>query len=138
MLPQSHPPAILTWYVNSDTADSSHTSRQYSVTRNIDPHLPGNESSAHHTMGKFVAVSLNFTVKEKHVRQAEGVQGVLSLKCTAEVLDLYWRTSEVSVTVARTPELWFSPALSFSSTFHTSLLPGLTTTSALMLTYLQL
>lgn len=115
MLPQSHPPAILTWYINSDTADPSHTSSQHSLTRNIDPHIAGNESAAHHTLGQFVAVSLNFTIKEKHVRQVEGVEGGLSLKCTAEVLELYWRTSEVSVSVARSPRVWFSPALSSSS-----------------------
>ena len=64
-------------------------------------------------MMKFVAVSLNFTIRMKHVRIADNV---LSLKCTAEVWELYWRTSEVSVTVSPSPSTWFSAhAPTFSS-----------------------
>ena len=34
LLPQSHPPAVLQWYINDITADMKHVSRQYSLTRN--------------------------------------------------------------------------------------------------------
>ena len=33
MLPVSHPAAVLTWYINSDTADITYISHQYTVTR---------------------------------------------------------------------------------------------------------
>ena len=65
-------------------------------------------------MTKFAAVSLNFTIRSKHVSVADNV---LSLKCTAEVLELYWRTSEVSVTVSPSPSTWFS---AHSPTFSSS------------------
>ena len=65
-------------------------------------------------MGQFVAVSLNLTLTEKHVRAVAGSPGVVSLKCTAEVLELYWRSSSVSVTVSRAPAVWYSTALSSS------------------------
>ena len=48
-------------------------------------------------LASFVALSLNFTLRPEHVRREDRV---LSLKCTAEVMELYWRTSEVSVTVS--------------------------------------
>ena len=51
-------------------------------------------------LGSFVALSLNFTLRPEHVRAEDRV---LSLKCTAEVLELYWRTSEVVVTVSSPP-----------------------------------
>ena len=35
LLPESHPPAILQWYINDITADVKHISRQYTITRNI-------------------------------------------------------------------------------------------------------
>ena len=68
----------------------------------------GSESSGDHLgnlterperrrLGSFVALSLNFTLRPEHVRREDRV---LSLKCTAEVMELYWRTSEVSVTVS--------------------------------------
>ena len=66
-------------------------------------------------MGQFVAVSLNFTITEKHLRSLAGSPGVVSLKCTAEVLELYWRSSSVSVTVSRAPAVWYSTALSSSA-----------------------
>ena len=65
-------------------------------------------------MGQFVALSLNLTLTEKHVRPVAGSPGVVSLKCTAEVLELYWRSSSVSVTVSRAPAVWYSTALSSS------------------------
>ena len=34
LLPESHPPAVLQWYINDVTADIKHLSRQYTVTRN--------------------------------------------------------------------------------------------------------
>ena len=37
---------------------------------------------------RYVAISLNFTIRPEHVRREDRV---LSLKCTAEVLELYWR-----------------------------------------------
>ena len=33
MLPVSHPPADLTWYINTDTADQAYISDQFIVTR---------------------------------------------------------------------------------------------------------
>ena len=33
MLPVSHPPAALTWYINTDTADQTYISDQFIVTR---------------------------------------------------------------------------------------------------------
>ena len=76
-------------------------------------------------MGQFVALSLNLTLTEKHVRSVAGSTGVVSLKCTAEVLELYWRSSSVSVTVSRAPAVWYSTALSSSqpvSPHHTILI----------------
>ena len=35
LLPESHPPAILQWYINDVTADIKHLSRQFTITRNI-------------------------------------------------------------------------------------------------------
>ena len=58
------------------------------------------------TSTRYVGVTLNFTIREKHLRLEDSV---MSLKCTAEVMDLYWRTSEVSVSVARAPRNWYSP-----------------------------
>ena len=56
-------------------------------------------------LGSFVALSLNFTLRLEHVTEDR----VLSLKCTAEVTELYWRTAEVSVTVSPpSPKNWFS------------------------------
>ena len=133
MSPHSVPAANLTWYINSDTADTSHTSAQYTLTRNIDPHIAGNQTSGRQTMGQFVAVSLNFTITENHMKEVAGSDGGLSLKCTAEVLELYWRTSEVSVVVSRSPRVWYSPALSTSSSSHTSNLLAWLSASALMI-----
>ena len=68
-------------------------------------------------------------IKPKHLR---GADRNLKLKCTAEerfiqdpkvvifmlqVLDLYWRSVEVSLTVVKTPPAttWYSPAFSISA-----------------------
>ena len=86
-------------------------------------------------MGQFLALSLNLTLTEKHVRAVAGSPGVVSLKCTAEVLELYWRSSSVSVTVSRAPAVWYSTALSSS---HLSPHCSLATTTLVMLTSLSL
>ena len=65
------------------------------------------------TATRYVAVTLNFTIREKHLRLEDNV---MSLKCTAEVMDLYWRTSEVSVAVTLTPRNWYAPHIPVFST----------------------
>ena len=59
----------------------------------------------------YSVLKLNFTVKHKHLAHTEGG---LSLKCTAEVLDLYWRSSEVDTQVASLPITWSLPTFSHS------------------------
>ena len=51
----------------------------------------------------YSVLKLNFTVKHKHLAHTEGG---LSLKCTAEVQDLYWCSSEVDTNVASPPITW--------------------------------
>ena len=80
-------------------------------------------------LSKFFVRNLNLKIKPKHLR---GADRNLKLKCTAEerfiqdrkvvifvlqVLDLYWRSVEVSLTVVRPPPAttWYSPAFSISA-----------------------
>ena len=93
--------------VHSDSADLTYLSNQ-SLTRNR------NDSSLElsNNWTKYSTLELDFKIKEKHIIDTNGK---LSLKCTAEVLDLYWRSSEVSVTVTSIPRPWFSPDFSISS-----------------------
>ena len=83
-------------------------------------------------LSKFFVLNLKLKIKPKHLR---GTDGTLRLKCTAEescvlaeiiflflhpfqVLDLYWRSVEVSLTVVRSsppPPPWFSPAFAISA-----------------------
>ena len=44
----------------------------------------------------FTELKLNFTVSTKHLRARDGQLG---LKCSASVLDLYWRSGEVTTQV---------------------------------------
>jgi hypothetical protein len=57
----------------------------------------------------YSVLKLNFTIKAKHLANTEGC---LNLKCTAEVLDLYWRSSEVESRVTTVPNTWSLPAFS--------------------------
>ena len=59
----------------------------------------------------YSVLKLNFTVKHKHLAHTEGG---LSLKCTAEVLDHYWRSSEVDTQVVSLPITWSLPTFSHS------------------------
>ena len=153
--PLSFPPAVLRWYINSDSADPSFVSNQLEMTihqdkpifstmnmiselesfmnlksendPSVEPHEYFQSSSLNHLSEEslntpsvtrkrlnkiphhkrkpapYSVLKLNFTVKPKHLAHTAGG---LSLKCTAEVLDIYWRSSEV--------ETWSLPAFSHS------------------------
>jgi hypothetical protein len=153
--PVSFPPAVLSWYINSDSADPSFISNQSQMTfhsdspilsdvnmkyqleslmkqrseadRSIEPskyfhtdtsivyeHLQDfintpNDMRNNHHQKKNPARQLNFTVKPKQLVMPGGG---LSLKCTAEVLDLYWRSSEVETQVITRPNTWSLTAFS--------------------------
>ena len=65
----------------------------------------------------FVSLTLNFTIEEQHLNQQDNL---ISLKCSAEILDLFWRTSEVSVTVRPASRNWYFQNISvFSSSSST-------------------
>lgn len=110
---------------------------EISTLRHVDPHIARNASRlSRRTLGQFVALSLNFTITEKQLRSGADSPGVVSLKCTAEVLELYWRSSSVSVTVSRAPAVWYSTAL--SSSHHLSPHSTLPTTALLIVASLKL
>ena len=162
--PLSFPPALLSWYINSDSADPSFVSNQSEMAIQLDNHewietilkskIGGQFNSksdedlssevidyfnqklslfdeppvALYTLSskknlilknklnkkpaQYSILKLKFIVKNKHLK---GTDGGVSLKCTAEVLDLYWRSSEVSVHVSSVPH-WSLPAFSYSAT----------------------
>ena len=89
-------------YFNSDTSSLNHVSEASLNTQN---------SSRKKINSKLSVLKLNFTVKRKHLKMTEGG---LSLKCTAEVLDLYWRSSEVETQVTSLPGTWSMPSFSNS------------------------
>jgi hypothetical protein len=143
---------VLSWYINSDSADPSFVSNQtemaihqvYQIYSNmdmisklvsfvnikseVDPIIePKSDTSLQMHVSeaslnthsdtrkkfnsKLSVLKLNFTVKPKHLAHTAGG---LSLKCTAEVLDLYWRSSEVTSQVKSLPGTWSLPAFSNS------------------------
>ena len=69
----------------------------------------------------YSVLKLNFTVKHKHLAHTEGG---LSLKCTAEVLDLYWRSSELETQVSSLPGTWSMPSFSNSVAIYIRSLSG--------------
>ena len=161
--PLSFPAAVLSWYINSDSADPGFVSNQSEMVihqdslffskmkaqlesfinqrseadRSIEPneyfhvysssiyqHLEASFTTPSDKRNKFnrnrhqkrnqvpySVLKLNFTVKPKHLAYTEGS---LSLKCTAEVLDIYWRSSEVETQVTSLPGTWSMPAFSNS------------------------
>jgi len=158
--PMSFPPAVLSWYINSDSADPTFVSNQTRMTihpdspifsnmkmktqsesymnqrgeidRSIIPHeyFQSDTFYQHSSASQkpprkrtpspyysesvgspYSVLKLNFIVKRKHLKMTDGG---LSLKCTAEVLDLYWRSSEVATQVTSLPHSWLLPAFSHS------------------------
>ena len=119
--PPSFPPVVLRWYINNDSADVSFVSEQseerlhtdsqsdkpvqasqvlvqsdvsnsesyYNYKLIIDDQLKRVQNTP--TLSKsadlFNVLKLNFTVSMKHLRN-----GQLKLKCSASVLELYWRS----------------------------------------------
>lgn len=97
--PLSVPPVKLTWYINSDSATPSQAGPQEDSVRMTDS--PNSQPVS--------VAPLSFVVREAQLESGQG----LRLKCTASVLDLYWRSSEVATVVrARVAGSW---SLAFSS-----------------------
>ena len=123
--PLSYPPTVLSWYINNDSADHSFVSNQSEITthhgsqtlKNRDKKQyylsPTDTSLYQHFREDPVTYSvkkLNFIVNENHLTDGE-----LSLKCTAEILDLYWRSNEVATQVSSSvPYSWYAPSFSYS------------------------
>ena len=139
ILPVSSPKAVLSWYINSDSADPSFVSdqtvksiksdRKLSDMKDlkgensfeyfqymIDTPYHGNTNSlASRKISielPYSVLTISFIVKPKHLKQPEGS---LSLKCTAEVLELYWRSTEVETLVKSLSSSWSLPSFSLSS-----------------------
>ena len=111
--PLSFPPTVLSWYINNDSADHSFVSNQSEITihqgsqilRNRDKKQsslsPTDNTLYQHAREEdpvtYSVKKLNFIVNDNHLTDGE-----LSLKCTAEILDLYWRSNEVATQVTTT------------------------------------
>ena len=125
--PLSSPPVVLRWYINSDSADASSVSDQseerlhvgsqserpvqssqvlvQSDVSNTESYYKYKLISEEHLQrarkppavkpaDMYTVSTLNFTVTTKHLRA-----GRVRLKCSASVLDLYWRSGEVNTQV---------------------------------------
>ena len=95
-IPLSKPEATLSWYINSDSADPKYVSNQ----------SENSEFCAKETV-PYSVLQLEFTLTQKHLVLP---RGGFSLKCTAEVLDLYWKSTEVATQVASPPTSWLQHA----------------------------
>ena len=137
----SFPPVVLKWYINSDSADSTsvsdqseemlqidskqrqnHAEANYFVQRNLsntesyykyrlisEKHLTRGQIPLTQKQRDFYTFSkLNFTVSLKHLKE-----GRVRLKCSASVLDLYWKSVQVNPQVMDKP-LWFERQFSRS------------------------
>jgi len=83
--PVSVPPVTLSWYINSDSAVSGEVGPQEDMASSAPEH------SIHSVL------PLRLTIRRHHI----GEDGRIRLKCTASVLDLYWRTAEEVAQVMR-------------------------------------
>ena len=113
----SYPPVVLTWYINSDSADSTFVTSQSenSVLKRSQLTLQKNKTNGFFQDGEFkrrghTSLRLNFKIKKVHMSS----EGLLRVKCTARVLNLYWRSSEVETAVISKENYWYS------YTFHQS------------------
>jgi len=118
--PISVPPVTLTWYINSDSA----------VSGEVGPQEDMAVSSPTHPIHS--VLPLRLVVRRHHI----GDDGRIRLKCTASVLDLYWRTAEELAQVIRLDRNSWS--LPFSSSPPTCPQPTLLLHLLLLLLLLHL
>ena len=123
--PLSYPPTVLSWYINNDSADNSFVSNQSEITTHHGSQILKNRDKKQYYLSPtdtslyqhyredpvtYSVKKLNFIVNENHLTDGE-----LNLKCTAEILDLYWRSNEVATQVSSSvPYSWYAPSFSYS------------------------
>ena len=123
--PLSYPPTVLSWYINNDSADHSFVSNQSEITTHHGSQILKNRDKKQYFLSPtdtslyqhyredpvtYSVKKLNFIVNENHLTDGE-----LNLKCTAEILDLYWRSNEVATQVSSSvPYSWYAPSFSYS------------------------
>ena len=95
VIPLSKPPANLSWYINSDSADVSFVFNQ------SERRIGGTDTAL------YSVLQLEFMLMKKHLLYPGGG---FSLKCTAEIENLYWKSTEVVTSVAFPLTSWLKPA----------------------------
>ena len=116
--PRSYPPSVLTWYINNNSADTNYVSSQseglfhfnnQSESRTelaiyaehilrLRPFLQKDvttlpEIHQRRDPALYSVVKLRFPIREKHLVSGNRY---LSVKCTASITGLYWRSNEVN------------------------------------------